>query len=193
MSTTLAASRAQAMAADAAEHFATKPNAIWMPGRSSIGGDNIGFGYASEKEAFPDVPAPFQPLGSTVLVMLRQPPLNSPSGMIHSQVDRKTERDNTQVARVIAVGRLAFCSRETGELWPEGAWCAVGDYVRVPKYQGDRMAVHFKCEESETDERTGRKSVKMVDDTVEFILFKDLAILGRYADAAAALAVRAYL
>ena len=45
------------------------------------------------------------------------------------------------VAKVIAVGPLAFKKRDTMEPWPEGSWCEVGDYIRVPKWGGDRWEV----------------------------------------------------
>jgi len=45
------------------------------------------------------------------------------------------------VAKVIAIGPLAFKKRDTMEDWPEGAWARVGDYIRVPKWGGDRWEV----------------------------------------------------
>jgi hypothetical protein len=32
------------------------------------------------------------------------------------------------------------------ESWPEGSWCEVGDFVRVPKWTGDRWEVHIDKE-----------------------------------------------
>ena len=45
------------------------------------------------------------------------------------------------VAKVIDIGPLAFKKRDTMEPWPEGSWCDVGDYLRVPKGGGDRWEV----------------------------------------------------
>ena len=45
------------------------------------------------------------------------------------------------MAKVIAIGPLAFKKRDTMEDWPEGAWARVGDYIRVPKWGGDRWEV----------------------------------------------------
>ena len=42
------------------------------------------------------------------------------------------------VAKVIDIGPLAFKKRDTMEPWPEGSWCDVGDFLRVPKWGGDR-------------------------------------------------------
>ena len=75
---------------------------------------------------------------------------------------RKTEAANTQVSRVVAMGPLAFKNRNTMEAWPEGAWCNVGDFVRTPKYGGDRWTVVHK-----------------EDEEVEFVIFNDLDIVGR--------------
>ena len=55
------------------------------------------------------------------------------------------------------------------------------------------MAVEYQCDEHSYDDKTGKKTTTRVKDTVEFVGFKDLAILGRYPDAAAALAARTYL
>jgi hypothetical protein len=30
--------------------------------------------------------------------------------------------------------------------WPEGTWCQVGDYIRVPKWGGDRWEVQVPGE-----------------------------------------------
>ena len=54
---------------------------------------------------------------------------------------RDTERAQNPVGRVVAIGPLAFKKRDTMEPWPEGSWCEVGDYLRVPKWTGDRWEV----------------------------------------------------
>jgi hypothetical protein len=45
------------------------------------------------------------------------------------------------VAKVIDIGPLAFRHRDTMQGWPEGSWVEIGDYVRVPKWGGDRWEV----------------------------------------------------
>jgi hypothetical protein len=37
------------------------------------------------------------------------------------------------------------------EPWPEGAWCEVGDYIRVPKWGGDRWEVEVTGEDDFED------------------------------------------
>lgn len=92
-------------------------------------------------EAFPAVDPGATPLGSGVLVQLRSPRTKTRGGILLSDDARDTEKWNTQVAKVIACGRLAFHNRTTGEPWPEGSWVKPGEFVRIPKYGGDRWAV----------------------------------------------------
>jgi co-chaperonin GroES (HSP10) len=90
------------------------------------------------EEAFPVADPGVKPLGSRILVQIRTPETKSKGGIILSTNDQDTQMWNTTVAKVLAVGPLAFKNRNTQEMWPEGAWCAAGDFVRVPKYGGDR-------------------------------------------------------
>ena len=93
------------------------------------------------EEAFPVAEPGIQPFGSRVLLQIRAPKQKTQGGIILSSGTVETEQDNTQVAKVIAVGELGFKNRNTMEQWPEGAWCAAGDFVRVPKYGGDRWKI----------------------------------------------------
>ena len=91
--------------------------------------------------AFPDVDPGFEPFGSRVIVQLRSVKEKSKGGIIIPNEAQETEMWNTQIAKVRALGPLAFMNRSTQELWPEGKWCAVGDYVRIPKYNQDKWFV----------------------------------------------------
>lgn len=93
------------------------------------------------KEAFPNIDPGVKPLGSRILVQIRSPETKSKGGIILTDADKDTQHWNTTVAKVLAVGPLAFRNRNTQESWPEGDWCAAGEYVRVPRYGGDRWAV----------------------------------------------------
>jgi co-chaperonin GroES (HSP10) len=88
--------------------------------------------------AFPKADPGITPLGSRVLVQIRTPETKTRGGIILTEGDKDTQMWNTQIAKVISVGALAFHNRNTAELWPEGAWCKPGDYVRAPRYGGDR-------------------------------------------------------
>ena len=81
------------------------------------------------------------PLGSRVLVQFRTPKKKTSGGIILTAETQETEKWNTQVAKVVAVGPIAFKSRDKKTDWPEGAWARPGDFVRVSKYGGDRWEV----------------------------------------------------
>lgn len=93
------------------------------------------------KDAFPEVNPGAEPFGSRVLVQFRTPKKVSKGGIILTDETVDAEKWNTQVAKVIAVGPLAFRSRDKKTEWPEGAWAHPGDFVRVSKYGGDRWEV----------------------------------------------------
>jgi co-chaperonin GroES (HSP10) len=193
------AARAQQIAEEAADHFsrpADQRPALFVPRSHNAMpdvGSNLGFTYESIEDAFPTVAPGCAPLGNMVLLQIRQPLSTSSGGFIIDGEMRKTELDNCQVAKVIAIGTLAFHSRDTGTLWPEGAWCAVGDYVRLGKYQGDRWAMPYQHTVREFDDATDRFVDKQVTDRTVFLLIKDLAIMGKYETAADALAAKAFL
>lgn len=95
-------------------------------------------------EAFPNVDPGCLPLGGRVLVQFKQTPKTiTESGLILVESTKETEKWNTQVAKVIALGPLAFKKRDTMEPWPEGTWAEVGQFVRVPKWGGDRWEVPY--------------------------------------------------
>jgi co-chaperonin GroES (HSP10) len=96
-------------------------------------------------------------------VQIRTPKMKSAGGIILTSETKDTEKWNTQVAKVIAMGPLAFRNRDTMQEWKEGAWCGPGDFVRVPKYGGDRWEVP-------TENR---------DEPAMFVIFNDLDVLGR--------------
>jgi len=114
------------------------------------------------KEAFPEVDPGIFPFGSRVLVQIRTPKTKTASGIIIDSGSRDTERWNTQVAKVISHGPVAYRNRNTLEPWPEGSWAHPGDYVRVPKYGGDRWEVPLP---------DGSNAL--------FVIFNDLDIIGR--------------
>ena len=92
--------------------------------------------------AFPSVDPGAKPLGARVLVQLRRTKQKATSaGIILVEETKETEKWNNMVARVVAIGPLAFKKRDTMEPWPEGSWCETGDYIRVPKWGGDRWEV----------------------------------------------------
>jgi co-chaperonin GroES (HSP10) len=98
--------------------------------------------------AFPSVDPGAKPLGARVLVQLRRTKQKATSaGIILVEETKETEKWNNMVAKVIEIGPLAFKKRDTMEPWPEGSWCEVGDYIRVPKWGGDRWEVEVGKDE----------------------------------------------
>ena len=95
------------------------------------------------KAAFPDVDPAFVPLGNRVLVQLRSARTVSRGGIILTGDTTETEKWNTQVAKVRAIGQLAFRNNTTLEPWPEGDWCKIGDFVRIPKFLQDKWEIKF--------------------------------------------------
>src|SRR2546423_431478 len=94
---------------------------------------SVQFDQALE-EAFPDIVPGIAPFGSRVLVQIRTAKAKSKGGIELVQETREAVAYNTQVAKVRGLGPLAFKNRTSMEPWPEGAWCQLGDFVRVPKY-----------------------------------------------------------
>lgn len=121
----------------------------------------LSMSYDSIEDAFPEVDPGIIPFGSRVMVQVRRAKSQTSGGIFIPEEARKTEASNTQVAKVAAIGPLAYKNRNTMESWPEGNWCQIGDFVRTPKYGGDRWTVKFNDEE------------------IEFVIFNDLDIIGK--------------
>ena len=124
--------------------------------------NKVNFDYASLDEAFPAIDPGVQPFGSRILCQIRLAKTKTAGGIILTGDTKDTETWNTQVAKVVSVGDLAFKNRNTQAPWPEGSWCGVGDFVRVPKYGGDKWTVRI-------DE----------DQEVIFVIFNDLDLVGK--------------
>jgi co-chaperonin GroES (HSP10) len=98
--------------------------------------------------AFPSVDPGAKPLGGRVLVQLRRTKKTVTSaGIILVEETKETEKWNNMVARVVENGPLAFKKRDSMEPWPEGSWCEPGDFIRVPKWGGDRWEVEVGDDE----------------------------------------------
>ena len=99
---------------------------------------------AALREAFPAVDPGAVPVGGRILVQWRATPKKvTSSGIVLVEETKETEKWNNQVAKVIAMGPLAFKKRDSLDPWPEGNWIEVGDYVRMPKWGGDRWEVPY--------------------------------------------------
>ena len=102
--------------------------------------------------AFPVVDPGAKPLGGRILVQLRRTKQKTTgAGIILVEETKETEKWNNMVAKVLLIGPLAFKNRDTMQPWPEGSWCDVGDYIRVPKWGGDRWEVKIPDEDDFED------------------------------------------
>jgi co-chaperonin GroES (HSP10) len=118
------------------------------------------------EEAFPVLDPLMAPYGARILVQLRAVKEKvTEAGILLPEEVKETEKWNTMIGKVIAIGPLAFCKRESAEPWPEGAWAQVGDFVRVPKWGGDRWEIDF--------EKDGLKGKAL------FTFFNDHELIGK--------------
>ena len=102
--------------------------------------------------AFPSVDPGAKPLGGRILVQLRRAKRKATkAGIILVSETKETEKWQNMVAKVIEIGPLAFRKRDSMEPWPEGSWCEAGDYIRVPKWGGDRWEVKVPGEDDLED------------------------------------------
>lgn len=102
--------------------------------------------------AFPSVDPGAKPLGGRILVQLRRTKKKTTgSGIILVEETKEAEKWNNMVAKVVEVGPLAFKNRDTMQGWPEGSWVVAGDFIRVPKWGGDRWEVKVPEEDQFED------------------------------------------
>jgi len=95
---------------------------------------------ASELEsAFPTVTPGVTPLGARVLVQLRTVRERTQGGIVLVADTKEFNKENTQLGKIYQLGPIAFRNRDSGELWREGVWARPGDFVRIPKWGGDRF------------------------------------------------------
>jgi co-chaperonin GroES (HSP10) len=90
---------------------------------------------------FPQVDCGATPCGNQVIIQLRTVPKRSAGGIVLVDETREFNQGNTQIARVIKLGQIAYRDRNSGDVWKEGAWADVGDIVLVPRYGGFRFSV----------------------------------------------------
>jgi len=99
--------------------------------------------------AFPDVQPGQRPFGGRVIVQLRR--IKKTAGrIIIVDETKENEKWNNMIGKVVAIGPLAFKNRDTMQPWAEGSWAEIGDYVRVPRWGGDRWERFVPSETDET-------------------------------------------
>lgn len=101
--------------------------------------------------AFPSVNPGATPLGGRILVQLRRTKKKTQSGLILVSETKEAEKWQNMIAKVIAIGPLAYRHRDSMNPWPEGSWCVAGDFIRVPKWGGDRWEVKVPGEKEDEE------------------------------------------
>ncbi len=95
-----------------------------------------------EVDRFPDIDPGVRPAGHRVLIQLKRTTDKVEGSSLYAADEtRAVKQYKEKIGKVLATGPCAYRSRETGEVWFGGAWCKVGDYVRVPVHGGDRWSV----------------------------------------------------
>lgn len=102
--------------------------------------------------AFPDVKPGMAPLGGRIVVQLRRIKKTATGSRIILVAETKeNEKWQNMIGKVVAIGPLAYKNRDTMTSWPEGAWAEVGDFVRVPKWGGDRWEIKSPTDDENED------------------------------------------
>ena len=100
--------------------------------------------------AFPNVECGMEPYGGRIIIQLRR--VKKRKGMIYLVEETKeNEKWNNMIGKVISVGPLAFKNRDSMTAWLEGSWANVGDFVRVPRWGGDRWEIKDPTDEQNED------------------------------------------
>jgi co-chaperonin GroES (HSP10) len=98
--------------------------------------------------AFPEVNPGQRPFGGRVIVQLRR--IKKKAGrIIIVDETKENEKWNNMIGKIVAIGPLAFKNRDTMQPWAEGSWAEIGDFVRVPKWGGDRWERPVPSEDGE--------------------------------------------
>ncbi len=111
--------------------------AVWMPPGQRTTPKPAPFVY-DMAFAFPTVDPGMRPFGSRILVQIARPQTRTAGGIELIPDTQDTQKWNAVVAKIVAIGPLAFKNRDTLQSWPEGDWCKVGDFVWTPQYGGQR-------------------------------------------------------
>ena len=90
---------------------------------------------------FPEVNPGARPCGNQVLVQFRTMKSVSKGGIVLANDTKEFNNGNTQLARVVALGQIAYKDRNTGDEWKEGAWANIGDIAICPRWSGFRFEV----------------------------------------------------
>ena len=101
------------------------------------------------RDHFPEVKPGARPCGNQILVQLRTMKKKTSGNIILVEETKSFNDGNTQLARLVDVGQIAFRDRNSGETWKDGAWAQVGDIVIIPRWSGFRFNIPVPDSEDE--------------------------------------------
>lgn len=87
---------------------------------------------------FPDVDPCLKPVGGRVLVQIQKVPEVTKGGVWRPQQALDADQGVMDVAKVIAVGDMAFRDKDTGKPRPGAPWYEPGQLVIIPRHGGLR-------------------------------------------------------
>ena len=139
----------------------------------------VRYEFQSLEEAFPGpedgCDPDTDPMPHLVLLQIRRAKNMSSGGIALPDEVQQAEAANTQVAKVIAIGHNCFKHPDSGKPWAEGPWFKVGDYLRIPRYNGFRFSVKWKVPKKWDTRRDGINSVE----DIGFVMFEPVHLTGK--------------
>lgn len=138
----------------------------------------VKFKFQALEEAFPGPEQGCDPLTEPmphlVLLQIRRAKNETDGGLVVPDEVRQAEAANTQVAIVRAIGSNCFKNPDTLQPWKEGPWFKVGDYLRIPRFNGFRFSVKWTVPKEWDSRRDGRST----EEDVGFVMFEPIQLTG---------------
>lgn len=112
----------------------TKPRSLYSVEQKKLSPEEI----EALAEAFPPVDPGFVPNGNRVLVQVRAAKTKTKGGIILTDESTEVQLYDEQIGKVVAIGQAAFRNPADMSQWAEDPWFEVGDFIRFPKFGGDK-------------------------------------------------------
>lgn len=81
------------------------------------------------------------PRGWKILVEKIKPKEKTAGGILLPDQSREAESYLSICAKVVSIGPMAWCDRDTGQPWTGGAWAKEGDWIIIPKFTQFKMEI----------------------------------------------------
>jgi co-chaperonin GroES (HSP10) len=113
------------------------------------------------------------PFPHVALLQIRRAKNVTAGGIALPDEVMQAEAANTQVAKVLAVGANCFKHPDSRKPWSEGPWFEVGDYLRIPRFNGFRFSVKWKVP------KKWNKDQRETIEDVGFVCFEPIQIVAK--------------